>query len=154
MEANKKINSKKLAFTILFLIVINLLGSLFFHRFDLTNDKRYTLSETTLNIIKDIEEPLIIDVFLKGEFPGEFKKLQTETQQLLEEFKSYNSNIVFRFINPISEDESDDYLKREVLFSIFQIQNHVENPEQEKKIKKAIHNKVRESLTKEEKKCE
>lgn len=138
MEANKKINIKKLTFTIIFLIVINLFGSQFFHRFDLTNDKRYTLSETTLKIINDVEEPLIIDVFLRGEFPGEFKKLQTETQQLLEEFKSYNSNIVFRFINPISEDESDDYLKREVLFSIFQIQNHVENPEQEKQIKSKI----------------
>ena len=138
MEANKKINIKKLTFTIIFLIVINLFGSQFFHRFDLTNDKRYTLSETTLKIIKDVEEPLIIDVFLRGEFPGEFKKLQTETQQLLEEFKSYNSNIVFRFINPISEDENDDYLKREVLFSIFQIQNHVENPEQEKQIKSKI----------------
>ena len=38
-------------------------------------------------------------------FPGEMKKLQTETQQILEEFKAYNSNIVFQFVNPLEEEE-------------------------------------------------
>jgi gliding-associated putative ABC transporter substrate-binding component GldG len=110
MGANRKINSKKLALTLGILIVANLLGSQFFHRFDLTNDKRYTLSETSLTIIKSVQEPLIVDVFLKGQFPGEFKKLQTETQQLLEEFKAYNSNIVFQFIDPLENESQKDSL--------------------------------------------
>jgi gliding-associated putative ABC transporter substrate-binding component GldG len=81
---------------------------MFFERFDLTNDKRYTLSQTSLNIIKNVDEPLILDVFLEGEFPGEFKKLQTETQQILEEFKAYNPNIGFQFINPLENEEEAD----------------------------------------------
>ena len=110
MAINTNLNLKKLAITLVLLIVINLLGSQFFHRFDVTNDKRYTLSKTSLSIIKGVKEPLIIDVFLKGQFPGEFKKLQTETQQLLEEFKAYNSNIVFQFVDPLENESQQDSL--------------------------------------------
>lgn len=105
---NKKSNLKVLLTTIAILVVLNFAGNFFFKRFDLTADNRYTLSETSLNIIKEAKEPLYVDVFLEGNFPGEFKKLQTETQQLLEEFKAYNSNIIFQFVNPLeNEDERE-----------------------------------------------
>jgi len=106
MMKNK--NLKSVLLISLLLIVINLAGNFYFLRFDLTADHRYTLSPTTLKIIKEVKEPLIIDVFLKGEFPGEMKKLQTETQQILEEFKAYNSNIMFQFANPLEEEDKRD----------------------------------------------
>ena len=112
MMKNK--NLKSVVLIILVLVLTNLAGNFYFHRFDLTADNRYTLSPTTLKIIKEIKEPLIIDVFLKGEFPGEMKKLQTETQQILEEFKAYNSNIVFQFVNPLEEEN-----KREATIHAF-----------------------------------
>lgn len=105
MTTIQKKNLKSLGLTIAVLIVVQLIGNQFFHRFDLTKDKRYTLSEVSLNILKEVKEPLFIDVFLEGQFPGEFKKLQTETQQLLEEFRAYNPNIVFQFVNPLENDE-------------------------------------------------
>ena len=108
MTVINKNNLKNLLFTIGILLIVNIIGSQFFHRFDLTQDKRYTLSQTSLNILKEVKEPLIIDVFLKGQFPSEFKKLQTETQQILEEYKAYNKNITFQFINPIENDEERD----------------------------------------------
>ena len=101
-------NFKKIAFTIGFIVILNLAGHFVFHRFDLTADKRYTLSKTSLNIVAEVKEPLYIDVFLEGNFPGEFKKLQTETQQLLEEFKSQNSNIIFQFVNPLENEKEKD----------------------------------------------
>jgi gliding-associated putative ABC transporter substrate-binding component GldG len=100
MTTYTKNNIKKLALIIGALIVINVLSSQFFKRFDLTSDKRYTLSETTLNTLKNVKEPIYIDVFLDGDFPAEFKRLQSETYQLLEEYKAYNSNIIFKFNNP------------------------------------------------------
>ena len=48
---------------------------------------------------------MYIDVFLEGNFPPEFRRLQDETRQLLEEFSAYNSNIVFQFVNPIEKEE-------------------------------------------------
>ncbi len=104
MAANKIKALNQLGIVFLALIVINLISHFFFKRFDLTQDKRYTLSETTLNIIKNADSPLYIDVYLDGNFPPEFKRLQNETKQLLEEFSAYNSNIVFQFKNPIEKE--------------------------------------------------
>jgi gliding-associated putative ABC transporter substrate-binding component GldG len=106
MAANKSQALKQLGIVFLAIIVINLISNFFFKRFDLTQDKRYTLSETTLNIIKDVEGPLYIEVYLEGNFPPEFKRLQNETKQLLEEFTAYNSNIIFNFKNPIEKEET------------------------------------------------
>ena len=106
MNNNSKNSIQKLLLTIAIVMVINIAGSQFFHRFDLTKDKRYTLSKTSLDIIKNVKEPLYVDVYLEGDFPGEFKKLQSETQQLLEEFKAYNSNIIFQFVDPLENAEN------------------------------------------------
>ncbi len=74
----------------------------FYARFDLTKDKRYTLSDASHTIIKNIQKPIVIDVFLEGEgFPSNIRRLQAETQQLLEEFANKNKAIKYRFINPI-----------------------------------------------------
>ena len=82
------------------IIVINIIASHYYFRFDLTEDKRYTLSNTTTEIVENVEEILQINVYLKGNFPAEFKRLQTETLLHLEELKAKNSNIHFKFINP------------------------------------------------------
>lgn len=105
--SSRKENFKKVVVTILFLIGLNIVSHFVFKRFDLTADKRYTLSQTSLQIVSDVKEPLYVDVFLEGDFPGEFKKLQTETQQLLEEFKAENPNIIFQFVNPLADEEAD-----------------------------------------------
>ena len=106
MKATTKKNLRQVLTLFVVLIGINILSSFFFKRFDLTKDKRYTLSESSLKILAEIKEPLYIDVFLEGNFPGDIKRLQTETRQLIEEFKAYNSNIQFQFVNPL-EDETD-----------------------------------------------
>jgi gliding-associated putative ABC transporter substrate-binding component GldG len=106
MAANKSQALKQLGIVFLAIIVINLISNFFFKRFDLTQDKRYTLSETTLNIIESVDSPLYIEVYLEGNFPPEFKRLQNETKQLLEEFTAYNSNIIFNFKNPIEKEET------------------------------------------------
>ncbi len=106
MKENKSKALKQLGIVFLAIIVINLISNFFFNRFDLTQDKRYTLSETTLNIIESVDSPLYIEVYLEGNFPPEFKRLQNETKQLLEEFTAYNSNIIFNFKNPIEKEET------------------------------------------------
>lgn len=106
---------KKLLTIIGALLLLNFAGHFFFKRFDLTSDQRYTLSDTSLNIIKEVKDPLYIDVYLEGNFPGEFKKLQTETQSLLDEFKAYNSNIIVQFVNPLEKEEERDEIMQSFL---------------------------------------
>lgn len=112
MIVAKKRNLKSVFITIAILLVINLIGNSFFHRFDLTKDHRYTLSQTSLDIIKQIKEPLSVKIYMEGDLPAEFRRLQQETKELLEEFQAYNSNIVFEFVNPLeNEDESMNNIK-------------------------------------------
>lgn len=105
---------KQPVLALLALIIINILGGLIHKRFDLTQDKRYTLSEATKMILLQAEQPIIIDVLLEGDFPAEFKKLQLETRQLLEEFSSINPNIKYSFINPVENQENSDKIIQEL----------------------------------------
>jgi gliding-associated putative ABC transporter substrate-binding component GldG len=105
MNTATKNRAKSIGITVVVLLVLNTIGSLFFFRLDLTKDKRYTLSPTSLQIIEQVQNPLYIKVYMDGELPAEFKRLQLETRQMLEEFQGYNSNIVFEFIDPL-EDEA------------------------------------------------
>ena len=97
---------KQLTYGILGIIIINIVGSYFYKRFDLTEDQRYTLSNPAREIIANINVPIFIDVFLEGDLPSEFRRLQTETKQILEEFEAYNPNLKFKFVNP-SEEKGD-----------------------------------------------
>ncbi len=91
------------------LIILNIFTTSFHKRFDLTEDHRYTLSDASINIIKDIESPIIVDVFLTGnDFPSEFRRLQKETKQVLEEFSAENNQIRFNFINPLEDEATRD----------------------------------------------
>jgi gliding-associated putative ABC transporter substrate-binding component GldG len=105
MNTSTKNRLKSIGITLVLLLVLNTIGSFFFYRFDLTKDKRYTLSPTSIQIIEQVKNPMYIKVYMQGELPSEFKRLQLETRQMLEEFQGYNSNIVFEFIDPL-EDEA------------------------------------------------
>ncbi|TYP72139.1 gliding motility-associated ABC transporter substrate-binding protein GldG [Aquimarina intermedia] len=85
------------------LVVINTITTSFYQRFDLTYDQRFTLSEATTNLLEDTAGIVTIDVLLKGDFPSEFKRLQAETQQLLEEFSAHTNNLQYAFTNPLEE---------------------------------------------------
>ncbi len=108
-------HTKKLFIGIAMLILLNIGGSYLYKRFDLTQDQRYTLSEASLNTVKDIEEPIVVDVFLKGSFPAEFKKLQIETRQLLEEFEAYNPLIEYNFVDPLEDEASAEAVTQQMI---------------------------------------
>ena len=107
MRKNKS-NIVKIAIVLLVIIVVNVISGKVYKRFDLTKDKRYTLSQSALNTVNGVDSPVIVDVFLEGEFPSEFRRLRNETQQLLEEFALYNNNITFNFINPLEDEATRD----------------------------------------------
>lgn len=86
---------------LIILAFINFLASSFHFRFDLTKEKRYTLSKATKVLLENLDAPVYLDVFLKGDFPSGFKKLATTTTELLQEFKENGkSKIIYNFIEP------------------------------------------------------
>ncbi len=102
---HRKQKIKQVLIVVTAALAINIVGTTFYKRFDLTGDQRYTLSEATENLVKEVSAPLIIDVLLEGDFPSEFRRLQTETKQVLEEFNTLNPNIQYILTNPLEEKE-------------------------------------------------
>lgn len=96
----------------IFLGLFFLIGAigLFSTRVDLTQDKRYTLSKSSKEILKSVQKPLMVEVYLDGDFPANFKQLQNETKFMLEEFKKINPKVDFKFIDPIKSKVSKDSL--------------------------------------------
>ena len=108
LKSLNKNNIIKIAVAIILLLGI---FGVFSHRFDLTKEKRYTLSDATVETLKSVKEPLTVEVFLEGDFPASFKQLQNETKFLLEEFRKINPKIDYKFIDPIATKMSQDTLQ-------------------------------------------
>ncbi|MBS1496047.1 MAG: gliding motility-associated ABC transporter substrate-binding protein GldG [Bacteroidetes bacterium] len=103
MAVLKKIWGSKLwiVMVLAFLLLINWAASLYHTRADLTNEKRFTLSEPTKKLLKKIDGQVSIDVFLKGDFPSGFKKLSASSSDILKEFKEIaGSSLTYQFISP------------------------------------------------------
>ncbi len=95
----------QLILVVVILAAVNLIGSYVFTRFDLTSEKRYTLSPATKEILKNLDDIVYFKVYLEGEFPAGFKRLRRETKELLDEFRAYNKNIQYDFINPSASED-------------------------------------------------
>jgi len=103
-----KSNLIKIVVLFVALLALNWLGTKVYQRFDLTQNKRYTLSQSALATVNGVKSPLIVDVFLEGNFPSEFRRLRNETEQLLAEFALNNDQIIVNFINPLEDEQSRD----------------------------------------------
>lgn len=88
-------------------LLVNYIGSVKFYRLDLTAEKRFSLSDSTKSILRNLEDVVYIQCYLEGNnFPAGIKRLRNETRELLNEFKAYGgSNIEYEFINPFSDPD-------------------------------------------------
>ncbi len=88
---------------------VNLLASVFHTKFDLTKEKRYTITNTTKNLIRKLDDKVEIEVFLSGDLPSGFQKLANATKDFLQVMKESNSSkITYRFLAPDDDMEDAD----------------------------------------------
>ena len=91
----------QLIISIFIIVLCNYIGSFVFHRFDLTSQKRYTLSSQSKQIAKKLKGLAFFKVYLDGKLPAGFIRLRDETKEMLDEFKAYaGDKIQYEFINP------------------------------------------------------
>jgi ABC-2 type transport system permease protein len=110
---NKRKNTVWWIGLIIGLIAINLLASLVHERYDLTEEKRYSLSEETKNLLSRLDKPVHIEVFLKGEYPAGFRKLANSVREFLQECKEYGGgNVQYVFTDPLKgvSDSTAQYI--------------------------------------------
>jgi ABC-2 type transport system permease protein len=91
----------QLFITVGIIIVLNVLGGIFFARFDLTTEKRYTLTDTSKELLRGLDDVVYLKVYLDGDMPAGFRRLRDRTREMLDEFRAYSGNrIDYIFINP------------------------------------------------------
>ena len=117
---NKRKNIKRneilsLVIILIIIVLVNIIGSFVYTRLDLTSEKRYTLSNTSKDILRNLDDYVYFRVYLEGDFPAGFKKLRKETKEMLDEFRAYSKFIDYEFINP---SESDDQAERNEAYKI------------------------------------
>ena len=98
----KRNNIIQLGLSLLIIIFVNVISSYVFTRFDLTSEKRYSLSPATKKLLKNLNDIVFFKVYLEGDFPAGFKRLHNETKEMLDEFRAYTDNIQYEFIDPSS----------------------------------------------------
>ncbi|MDG2139252.1 MAG: gliding motility-associated ABC transporter substrate-binding protein GldG [Flavobacteriales bacterium] len=101
---NKKSN---LLFLILIIMIINIVSSYIPYKIDLTNEKRFTLSEASIDVLNRIDDKLTIKIYLKGNLPSGFQLLGSSINSFIINCKKLNNNIDFEFIDPNKADNEE-----------------------------------------------
>lgn len=91
----------KIIFFLVGLLVINFLLNPFSYRFDLTKEKRYSVTNSTKKLLQNLNDEVRIDVFLTGALSTDYKKLSIASEELLDEFKNLSKgNLQVNFVKP------------------------------------------------------
>jgi len=94
---------------ILGIVILNILTQFAFTRIDFTKEKRYTISDISIDILRNLKEPVSITVYLEGDFPSGFKRLSRATKDLLSDYKAYaDGNLQFVFVDPSAGKSQDE----------------------------------------------
>jgi len=108
------IDITKMLMGVAILVLLNIIGSFIFTRFDLTEDKRYSLSEVTTSQALDLNDVVFVRVYLEGDLPADYKRLHDATKELLDEYRVYSGdNLQYEFIDP---SDTEDQKEREKIY--------------------------------------
>ncbi len=94
------------------IILLNILGTKLHKRLDVTDDKKFTLSQPTLTYLKTLPNAITIKVLLDGKMPANYEKLKMATTDMLEAFKEVsNGKVSYTFENPLEGKSMDEKIK-------------------------------------------
>jgi ABC-2 type transport system permease protein len=109
MSSVKSKHITQLFATLVILVLLNFAGSYYFKRFDLTSEKRFTLNEETIDLLKNLDDRIYIKVYLAGDFNAAFTRLRNETKEMLDEFRAYSkTDFDYEFINIYDQKNEKD----------------------------------------------
>lgn len=110
----KRRNIIQLTLALVIIFLAGYLSSIASFRLDLTSEKRYSLSNATKEILKNLEDELYVQIYLDGDMPIGFKKMKNSLKDMLDEFRANSKRkIDYEFIDP---SENPDQNVRNDLF--------------------------------------
>ncbi len=90
------------------LVAANVISSFFYTDIDLTEDKRFTLNEATYRLIEELDDDVTVEIYLDGELPSSFRRLQNAVKDILDKFRSRTNRVQYQFINPMDGDQEEN----------------------------------------------
>jgi len=102
MRELRKNNLGAIVYLAGFLAILVILGSGLSWKLDLTEDQRFTLTQSTKEMLTNLDDLIYVKILLEGDFESNFKRLGNETVETLENFQRYTSQIVFDMENPLT----------------------------------------------------
>ena len=107
---NKREYKKQQLVHLGFLVILLALGCFisnhFFFRFDLTGDRRYTVSSVTKEVLAGLDDQIYIRIYLDGDLPAGFRRMRRSVREMIDEFRVFSSQpIQYRFIDPAAIDD-------------------------------------------------
>ena len=82
------------------MVALNVIGAFFFTRLDLTEEKRYSISDPTKEFLKNLDDVVTVRVYLTGNLPAGMRELEKSIESTLNEFKAYAGNqLEFEFVD-------------------------------------------------------
>lgn len=104
-----------LANGLMLIVLLNVLASQYFLRFDLTEEKRFSIKDQTKEMLRDLDDNVFVEVYLEGDLNAGFRRMQKSIRETLEEFRIYSHNKVqFVFIDPstaMSQKARNEYMQ-------------------------------------------
>jgi gliding-associated putative ABC transporter substrate-binding component GldG len=87
------------------IILLNILSNRFFFRLDLTEDGRYTLSKSTKNILKNLNETVTITAYFSKNLPPDRENIRRDFKDMLVEYSNIAKGmIVYEFVDPLKDE--------------------------------------------------
>ena len=108
-----KAASRRTFLILVALVAVNVLSAFVFFRLDLTEEKRYTLSAATASLLANLPDDVHVDVYLTGDLPPGFKRLENAVRETLDEFSARrgfataSKAISYRFTDPDALTDAD-----------------------------------------------
>ncbi|MEJ5264231.1 MAG: GldG family protein [Bacteroidales bacterium] len=90
------------------ILLANLISQDFFLRIDFSEDKNYTLSKATKNLLKELKEPVTVIAYFSENLPPNVAQSRKDLKDLLVEYNTRSKGmVVYEFVNPNENEEKE-----------------------------------------------
>ena len=91
--------------SLLIILILNWVSQDLFVRFDLTDNKMFSLSNSSKSVVKKLDEKLTMKVYFSDDLPGEYGNNRRYLQDMIEEYASYSNKIKYEFYQPDTDED-------------------------------------------------
>ena len=94
--------------SLVIILILNWVSQDLFIRFDLTDNKMFSLSDSSKSVVKKLNEKLTMKVYFSDDLPGEYGNNRRYLQDMVEEYASYSKNIKYEFYKPETDEDLEE----------------------------------------------